>query len=543
MKKFEKLKNEQQKYYTNLLNDDEILLLKSSDEYFKNHFIGSPLNILTNFSGTEGEAILEKNGKITIFVDTRYHILVDKQVFKDIKIYKMPLGETFFEAFQKTYKKDTKLFVPEDVLLSDYLKYDSYFDVRKYSLNEKFSKNFDIDNTKKIFLPDSKIEKNNFLFKVDKYKKTNPDIEKTVVFNLDEISYLTNLRSFKSKYSSNFKSILYLDFKNMNYILFVEDFEDAKNLKIEKLNIKPLHEFSSFINSIEAKIHINYKDITLNKFLSIKNPIQLKNDNLPLMASIKPISVIEHLIESSKKLDIAILNFKNKLKEGLSEFDLVEIFEDELLKQGAIAPSFKTLLAINENSASIHYSSYDKNKILKPESIILLDCGGYYEAGYATDITRTFYFGNNPKPICKKVYTYVLKAFLNCYLSKNTSAKELDLMAREILSPLFKDGFNFDHGLGHGIGTSVHQNPPRLSNVSKDIIKPYQTHSIEPGLYGKSLSTGEEFGVRLENCVYSDINYNKISLSKFSFEEVLIDYSLLNTNEIKALKQWQKDFE
>ncbi len=543
MKKNEKLRNEQIKYYTNMLNEDDILLLKSSDEYFKNHYTSSPLNILTNFSGTEGEAIIEKNGKITIFVDTRYHILVDKQIFDGIETYKMPLGETFFEAFQKKYKKNTKLFVPDDILLSDYLKYDSYFDVRKYSLNEKYSKNSDIDNSKSIFLVDKKIEKNDFIFKIEKYKKTNSNIEKTVVFNLDEISYLTNLRSFKSKYSSNFKSILYLDFKNLNYILFVEDFEEVKKIKIEKLNVKPLSEFFSYINSIESKVSINFKDITLNKFLSIKNPIQIKNDNLPLMASVKSKSVIEHLIDSSKKLDCAILNFKKRLKEGLSEKDLVEIFEEELIKQGAICPSFKTLLAINENSASIHYSSYDAKKILKPESILLLDCGGYYEAGYATDITRTFYFGSNPKPIHKKVYTYVLKAFLNCYMSKNTSARELDLMARKILSPLFEDGFNFNHGLGHGIGTSVHQNPPRLSNVSKDIIKPYQTHSIEPGLYGKSLSTGEEFGVRIENCVYSDINYNKISLSKFSFEEVLIDYNLLNINEIKMLKNWQKDFE
>ena len=36
--------------------------------------------------------------------------------------------------------------------------------------------------------------------------------------------------------------------------------------------------------------------------------------------------------------------------------------------------------------------------------------------GYATDITRVLYFGKNPKPIYKKMYTYVLKAFLTCFL-------------------------------------------------------------------------------------------------------------------------------
>ncbi|MBR6298401.1 MAG: aminopeptidase P family protein, partial [Candidatus Gastranaerophilales bacterium] len=534
MTKLDKLRCEQIKYYTDLLDENSILLLKSTDEFYKCHYTGSPLNILTGFSGTAGEALIDSDGNITLFVDTRYHILADKQAYKDIKIVKMPLSETFFDAFKKNYKKGTKLFVYDDILLSDYLNYDSYFDLRKYKLSKNFTKNLDIDESKPLFEVSSSIEKNDFINKIDKYKKTNPTVERLLIFNPDIISYFTNLRSFKCLYSSNFKSVLYLDFNMQNHILFVENVNEIKNIKIDKLKIMPLAEYYDFINNIDSDIYINYKDITLDKFLSIKKPKQTKNDNLPLIVSIKPMSVIEHLKDSFSKLDNAIFNFKSKIKAGLSEWELAQIFDKELKSAGAIVPSFKTLLAIDENSASIHYSSYDKNKILKDESILLLDCGGYYEAGYATDITRTFYFGNNPKPIHKKIYTTVLKAFLTCYLSKNTNAKELDSMARKILSPFYDDGFNFNHGLGHGIGTSVHQNPPVLSNVSSDIIKPYQVHSIEPGLYGKSISQGVEFGIRIENCVYSDIEYNKISLSKFPFEEVLIDYSMLNIIEMET---------
>ena len=543
MTKLDKLRCEQIKYYTDLLDENSILLLKSTDEFYKCHYTGSPLNILTGFSGTAGEALIDSKGNITLFVDTRYHILADKQAYKDIKIVKMPLSETFFDAFKKNYKKGTKLFVYDDILLSDYLNYDSYFDLRKYKLSKNFTKNLDIDESKPLFEVSSSIEKNDFINKIDKYKKTNPTVERLLIFNPDIISYFTNLRSFKCLYSSNFKSVLYLDFNMQNHILFVENVNEIKNIKIDKLKIMPLAEYYDFINNIDSDIYINYKDITLDKFLSIKKPKQTKNDNLPLIVSIKPMSVIEHLKDSFSKLDNAIFNFKSKIKAGLSEWELAQMFDKELKSAGAIVPSFKTLLAIDENSASIHYSSYDKNKILKDESILLLDCGGYYEAGYATDITRTFYFGNNPKPIHKKIYTTVLKAFLTCYLSKNTNAKELDSMARKILSPFYDDGFNFNHGLGHGIGTSVHQNPPVLSTVSTDIIKPYQVHSIEPGLYGKSISQGVEFGIRIENCVYSDIEYNKISLSKFPFEEVLIDYSMLNIIEMETVKAWQKEFE
>ncbi len=40
---------EQIKFYTGLLKDNEILLLKSKDSYFKSHYLGSHLNVLTNF--------------------------------------------------------------------------------------------------------------------------------------------------------------------------------------------------------------------------------------------------------------------------------------------------------------------------------------------------------------------------------------------------------------------------------------------------------------------------------------------------------------
>lgn len=527
------------KFYTNLLKENEILLLKSKDFFYKNHYISSPLNVLTNFSGSEGEAIIDKNGKITIFVDTRYHILVEKQAYKDVEIYKTDLSESFFDAFKKKYKKDTVLYVSDDIEFSEYLKYSSYFDLRKYTLKKSYLKNSDLNKRAKIFLSDKLIDKQDFKYKFEKLKKSYLNVERLLVFNLDYISYLTNLRSFKCRFSSNFPSVLYLDFKNSKSILFV-DKKDIKNISIDMLEICDLADFKDIISSIEDEIYVDLKDISLKDYLSIKKPKEIINKNasiLPLLASIKPQSVINHLMEANKKVDKAILNFKNKLKEGLSELDLVNIFEGELKKQGAIMPSFKTILAINENTASIHYSSYDKNKILKNNSILLLDCGGYFEAGYATDITRTFYFGDNPNPYYKKIYTNVLKAFLMCYLSREKNAQKLDKMAREFLEPFNKEGFFFNHGLGHGIGTSCHQNPPRLSMISKDIIKPYQVHSIEPGLYGKN--NDFTFGVRLENCVYSDINYNKISLSKFPFEEKLIDYTLLSQVEKDALLYWK----
>ena len=535
------MKLKQTKYYLDILKENELLLLKSEDSYFKNHYTFSPLNILTGFSGTDGDAVMDKSGKITLFVDTRYHILAEKQVFSNIEIYKRALNESFYDALAKKYKKGTVLYVENNITFEKYLKLDKDFDLRVYKLKKEFLQNGDINPKKPLFLVDSKIEKNDFKYKIEKLKNHNPKIQKMVVFNLDSISYLTNLRSFKAKFSSNFPSYLYLDFKNSNYILFVEK---LPKFKIEDLEFRKISEFENFIKFIDDEIYVNLDEITLKNYLLLKNPKNIKSNFLNTIASIKPKSVIEDVKEISKITDNAILAFKNKLKFGMSEFELVELFERELCALGSVAPSFKTILALGENSASIHYSSYDKNKFLKPESLLLLDCGGYSSFGYASDITRTFYFGKNPKPIYKEIYTAVLRAFIACFNSKQTSAKKVDLTAREMLKEFEKQGFYFNHGLGHGIGTSCHQNPPRLSNTSKDIIKPYQTHSIEPGLYGKYAKNSKiEFGVRIENCVYCDINYNRFSLSKFPFEEILIDYDILQVHEKEFIRKWQADFE
>ncbi len=530
------MRNSQLKFYTSFLKKGEYLLLKSKDAYFKSHYISSPLNVLTNFSGTAGEAVVDYSGKITIFVDTRYHILVEKQVFKDIEIYKMPLNESFLDSLKKKFKKDTVLYVPSDIDLTEYIKYDEYFDLRTYKLKDKYLKNSELNTSSPVFLADKKTERHDFSYKIQKLSNLKPNIKKRLIFNLDYIAYLTNLRSFQMKHSSLFRSILYLDFETKKHILFLDKIPD---IKIKNLNFMRLEDFPNFIQSIKKVIYLDYKDVTLSDFVAIKKPKEIKKDNLSLLSSIKSLSEINYIKECSAKLDTAIFNFKNKIKAGMSEHDLACIFEEELKSTGSVFPSFSTILALDDNSASIHYTNADKNKILKKESLILLDCGGYWKNGFATDITRTFYFGKNPKPIYKKIYTYVLKAFIACFLSKEKSACKLDSLARKILKPFEKDGFYFNHGLGHGIGTSVHQNPPVLNLVSKDIIKSYQVHSIEPGLYG---GYNEKFGVRIENCVYFDLNYKRFSVSKFPFEEVLIEYGYLDNQEIEFIKNWQKGF-
>ena len=125
--------------------------------------------------------------------------------------------------------------------------------------------------------------------------------------------------------------------------------------------------------------------------------------------------------------------------------------------------------------------------------------------------------------------------FLNAYNSNFKTGYEIDALARKIYSENEIEGFVFNHGLGHGIGVSVHEYPPNLSKneMAKVEIKDNMCFTIEPGLYNEN-----HFGIRLENsCYMKDGKIN--SFVQMNYEKKLIDFSMLNEQE----KEWLKEFE
>ena len=134
--------------------------------------------------------------------------------------------------------------------------------------------------------------------------------------------------------------------------------------------------------------------------------------------------------------------------------------------------------------------------------------------------------------------------FLNVYnydLKESTNGQELDALARKIAdSSGLMNEFNFNHGLGHGVGINVHEHPPVLSGgpAGRNILRKNMVVTIEPGLYKSGFG-----GVRLENTVYVDEIDGKNrfrSFSKVKFQENLIDESLLTAQEKIWLKNWQE---
>lgn len=210
------------------------------------------------------------------------------------------------------------------------------------------------------------------------------------------------------------------------------------------------------------------------------------SEKLYQIRSIKSKNEVVKIQKAIRIAEASMQKVLSKTRPGLSEEKIEQMLKSEFLKHGADV-NF-CIVQVDSNSAGIH-RRVSKRKL---KNVLLLDIGPVYK-GYASDITRTFFFGKNTK-LQKEVYDAVLRAQKTAIskIKPGVKASEVYLAAKTSLGRWSK---YFTHGLGHGIGLDYHEYPS-LSEESKDVLKPGMVFTIEPGVYlpGK-------FGVRVEDDV------------------------------------------
>lgn len=534
-------------------NEIDYLLVNTTDDFLVeyNELSNCARYFVTGFTGSTGDVLISKNN-VWQFVDGRYHEQADNECnSKTITVVKLQLGQAFSDELVSRIEPDSLVgVVSKKISLNFYKNLKQKLSKKHCRLKtidfepvELFCPLKSTDNGQKVEQICSKISGISADEKLKKFiKKIRlKDNEAYLDTNLENIAYLTNCRQYKTPFSSTFKARMVI-YKEKAVIFSSEKFETEIGNCYE---IRPLKEFEGAFGRTK-NVFFNPSTINYYDFKIIKSKAtEADKDFIKEMKAVKNNSEIEHFKNNFARTD-KVVNRASKLvleSEKITEKVLSDEVEKEFLKQGAKQLSFKTILAAGNNSSIIHYSHPSDKVVIKDGDFILLDCGGHFEGGYSTDITRTFVKGE-PTELQKKVYTTVLKMFLNVYhykITNRTTGFTLDALARKIHKQSGLKDFSFNHGLGHGVGINVHESPPTISSGAsgKRILKKNMVFTIEPGLYKTGFG-----GVRLENTVFLTEDNGAVKIQSFSqvpFQESAIDHSLLNEREKEWLELWQSE--
>lgn len=536
-----------------ILSEQKIdyLLINTTDEFLVeyNELCNCARYFVTGFSGSTGDVLLS-NKNVWQFADGRYHEQADAEVdHKTTAVVKLQLGQTFLSELVERIEPDSVIgIVSKKVSLNFYkllkeklAKKNCKIKALDFEPVEKIRKLKSTDNKETVKQIDIKISG---LSADDKSKKLFNKLKKNEAYldtNLENIAYLTNCRQYKTPFSSTFKAKMLITKHKKPEVQIYTDEKIETEIGIN-FKIFPLSDFEKNVKK-EKTVFFNPSTINFYDYKLIKTKaVESKKDYIKEMKAIKNEAEIAHFKKNFERTDKVVNKAFELVKstKNFTELELSNEVEKEYLKHGAKQLSFKTILAAGSNSSVIHYSHPSDKVKIKDGDFVLLDCGGHFEGGYSTDITRTFIKGE-PSYLQKKVYTTVLKMFLNAYnynITNRTTGYTLDSAARKIHRKSGLSDFNFNHGLGHGVGINVHENPPTIScgSSGKRVLKENMVFTIEPGLYKAGFG-----GVRLENTVYLTKKDGKLKIQSFShvpFQKNAIDYNLLTNQEKDWLKQW-----
>ncbi len=345
-----------------------------------------------------------------------------------------------------------------------------------------------------------------FTSRVKNLKKSlkENELDCIIILNDSDIAYLTGF------YGINSGSILliipdsiYL-LVNFIYLEQAEKSFKGKEIKVILYSGNKLEKLNDILEGYRINtVATDCKDISFKDGVSINKLLKKQGKKLTdadgIVKSLRAVKDNEEIKKIKKACSITDISFGDILKLGpdnikkFSEAELAFYLEGLLAKNGSGGKSFDIITAYDENSSIPHY--IPKKRYIR-NGAVLLDFGCRFD-NYCSDMTRTIFTDDNKKSReYRKFYDIVLEAQLRAieYCREGISAGELDGVARDFIG---SKGYaeNFGHGLGHGVGLDIHEEPVINKGV-KTILRNNMVITIEPGIYIKNFG-----GVRIEDVV------------------------------------------
>lgn len=201
---------------------------------------------------------------------------------------------------------------------------------------------------------------------------------------------------------------------------------------------------------------------------------------------------IEKIAKAARIADQAFEHILGYIRPGVSEREVALELEIYMKKLGASGLSFETIVASGVRSAMPHGVASDK--LIEEGDFLTLDFGCVYE-GYCSDMTRTLVVGTASEKQ-KEIYGVVLEAQEQALaaIREGINGVDVDKIARDVISSRGYGDY-FGHGLGHGVGLEIHEEP-RLSPTGVKTLMENMVVTDEPGIYLPGFG-----GVRIEDLV------------------------------------------
>ena len=513
-------------------------IIPKNDDFFTEYSKLNRLEVISNFSGSAGLAIILKN-KNYLFTDGRYTIQSKIESGKNFKIYGFEklINCSLFKNL--TIGIDPKLFTNTQIK-NYFLKYNKIKYVEK-NLIDEIKKQKEYIPTPFFSLNKNIVGEsiNSKLNKITKYLKKNKS-DYIFISAPENVAWTLNIRggdgpnspipNSRLLVSKSKKILLISNLKKCkqllkNKVIKKDEFLDENNLPSRIPYLKG----KNFIVD-DKSCSIFYENLIKSKFKIIK-----REDPIYLLKAIKNKTEIKNMINAHILDGVALTKFlfwiKKINKKKITEVEAAEKLENfRKLNKNFLYPSFDTIAGSGKNGAIVHYRAKKENcRLINKGDIFLCDSGGQYKYG-TTDVTRTICFSKQKQNI-KDVFTKVLKghiAVATTDINKDDTGKKIDKRARKFLN---KSNLDYAHGTGHGVGffLNVHEGPQSITKINTIKIKEGMILSNEPGYYKTN-----KYGIRIENLVYvKKIKRNLLfkNLTMAPIEKELINFDLLTVKE------------
>ncbi len=528
---------------------------------------------LSNFSGSTGDGLFLTNPPagtpaFQLMVDGRYHVQADQECNQSIvNILKLDLKTSPLSILEEIIQKNgiKKLGVPAARVSLSFWNKVSEIGVRascelvvvddeellKLTGLEGWNVSMDIQVLPKETLGLSFDERVQTIR--DSLKK-HAGTEKYlgVMIASDDISYTLSARGYSMPFLSSVLGQLFMT--NDEIMLYLSPGVNIKQIPPEwSKTVRVIASLATLFKEVGSRKveKILYHSGTMNAYWPVEfkrilpNAVQVSDwreliDIRAQKTAAELDAIRASFIRSSKAIARTLrFGIENAPQGNYSEADQAAKIATEFKAEGAVGQSFNTISGFGPNSAIVHYGANRAENKAKVGEITLLDCGAYFESGFATDTTRGFFVrGRAPEAWQKDIYTTTLRAGIIPFLKPvpaTLSGQQVDALIR---GKIIEKGYDYMHGTGHGIGIHVHEDGIRLSTASTYPQVDQAVVSVEPGIYleGKG-------GVRIENVAIlhkekDTFRYENIVFVGYDWD--LVDVAALSPEEKTYLKSYEQ---